>query len=311
MRRVLPSLPSLTIFEASARHSSFTRAAEELNLSQSAVSKQVQSLEAFLGLRLFERVRQRIVLTEAGQLYLARVREALEIMESATMEALAFQGGGGILNIATLPTFGARWLAPRIGGFQALHPRIALSLTVRTWPFDLVEENIDIAVYYGEKPWPGGPSDLLMEEEVVPVCALSLLAPRGPLRAVTDLGRLALLHHRARPRAWKDWLQLAGGGDVNPFHGVRFEQFEMIIQAAISGMGMAIVPRFMIEAELADGKLIAPFAPAMKSPESYYLVCPERKRDLPAVQAFRRWVLDEMRVFHLRQAEQNRLVQPH
>lgn len=294
MRRVLPSLPSLTIFEAAARHSSFTRAAEELNLSQSAVSKQVQSLESFLGLRLFERIRQRIVLTEAGQLYLARVREALEILESATMEALAFQGGGGMLNIATLPTFGSRWLASRIGRFRALHPRIALNLTARTWPFDLVEENIDVAIYFGEKPWPGGLSDRLMEEEVIPVCAPSLMAPDGPVSSVADLERVALLHHRARPRAWKDWLQRADDTTVNPFHGVRFEQFEMIIQATISGMGMAIVPKFMIEVELADGTLVAPFGRPMKSPESYFLVCPERKSHLPAVQAFRQWLQDEV-----------------
>ncbi|PLP55598.1 LysR family transcriptional regulator [Mesorhizobium loti] len=294
MRRVLPSLPSLTIFEAAARHSSFTRAAEELNLSQSAVSKQVQSLESFLRLRLFERIRQRIVLTEAGQLYLARVREALEILESATMEALAFQGGGGMLNIATLPTFGSRWLASRIGRFRALHPRIALNLTARTWPFDLVEENIDVAIYFGEKPWPGGLSDRLMGEEIIPVCSPSLVTPEGPVRQIADLGRIALLHHRARPRAWKDWLQEAGEATVNPFHGVRFEQFEMIIQATISGMGMAIVPRFMIEAELAAGTLVTPFGRPMKSPESYYLVCPERKSHLPAVQVFRQWLLDEV-----------------
>lgn len=294
MRRVLPSLPSLTIFEAAARHSSFTRAAEELNLSQSAVSKQVQSLEAFLGLRLFERIRQRIVLTEAGQLYLTGVREALETLESVTMEALAFQGGGGMLNIATLPTFGSRWLAPRIGRFRARHPKIALNLTARTWPFDLVVENIDVAVYFGEKPWPGGPSEQLMGEEVIPVCAPSLLAPFGPVTTIGDLERVVLLHHRARPRAWKDWLQMAGDTKVNPFHGVRFEQFEMIIQAAISGMGVAIVPRFMIEAELERKSLIAHFGLPMKSVESYYLVCPERKRQLPAVQAFRQWILDEV-----------------
>lgn len=296
MRRVLPSLPSLTIFEAAARHLSFTRAAEELNLSQSAVSKQIQSLEFFLGLLLFERIRQRIVLTEAGQSYLTHVREALEILESATMEALAFQGGGGVLNIATLPTFGSRWLASRIGRFSARHPRIALNLTARIWPFDLVEENIDVAIYFGEKPWPGGPSDHLMEEEVVPVCAPSLIAPSGLVRSVADLGRITLLHHRARPRLWKDWLQKAGEVTVNPFRGVRFEQFEMIIQAALSGMGIAIVPRFMIEAELANNILVMPFGQPMKSPESYYLVYPERKSNLPAVQLFRQWLLDEMAV---------------
>jgi len=294
MRRVLPSLPSLTIFEASARHSSFTRAAEELNMTQGAVSKQVRALEDFLGIHLFERVRQRIVLTESGQLYLARVREALEIMETATMEALAAQGEDGILNIATLPTFGTRWLAPRIQRFIARHPRIALNISARSWPFDLVEENVDVAVYFGESPWPGGPSDRLMEDEVIPVCAPALLSPAGPLRSLEDIAEAELLHHRARPRAWKDWLQLHGETRVNPFRGLRFEQFEMIIQAAVSGLGMAIVPRFMIETELLNGSLVTPFGKPMKSPQSYYLVYPERKQHLPAVQAFRRWVLDEV-----------------
>lgn len=294
MRRVLPSLPSLTIFEASARHSSFTRAAEELNMTQGAVSKQVRALEDFLGLHLFERVRQRIVLTQVGQLYLGKVREALEIMESATMEALAAQGEDGILNIATLPTFGTRWLAPRISRFMAQHPRITLYISARSWPFDLVEENVDVAVYFGESPWPGGPSDRLMEDEVIAVCAPALVSPAGPLCVLEDIAEVDLLHHRARPRAWKDWLQSHGETQINPFRGLRFEQFEMIIQATVSGLGMALVPRFMIETELSAGSLVMPFGRPMKSPQHYYLVYPERKQHLPAVQAFRHWVLNEV-----------------
>ncbi|MBL8707706.1 MAG: transcriptional regulator GcvA [Rhodospirillaceae bacterium] len=294
MRRVLPSLPALTVFEASARHTSFTRAAEELNLTQSAVSKQVRGLEEFLGVQLFERVRQRIVLTEAGRGYLKSVREALEIMEAATMEALAFQGGGGILNIATLPTFGTRWLAPRLGDFTRRYPKIALNLTARAWPFDLVEENLDVAIFFGDAPWPGGICDRLMGETVVAVASPSLLAPNGPVRQPRDLAKVNLLHHRARPRAWQEWLGSVGADKVNAFHGLRFEQFEMIIQAAVSGVGFAMVPRFMIEHELAAGQLVIPFDHKPDDgPEAYYLVYAERKRTLPAVMAFRNWILEQ------------------
>lgn len=299
MRRVLPSLSALTVFEASARHGSFTRAAEELKLTQSAVSKQIRGLEDFLGAPLFERVRQRILLTEAGKAYLKSVREALEIMEAATMEALAFQGSGSALNIATLPTFGTRWLAPRLGGFARAHPKIALNITARVWPFDLVEENLDVAIYFGNEPWPGGHCDWLMDEEVSPVIAPSLAAAAGALRSPRDLGRIDLLHHRARPRAWQDWLAAAGAPGVNAFHGIRFEQFEMIIQAAISGVGIALVPRFMIAQELKAGSLVLPFARApfatAQNTGSYYLVCAERKRALPQVAAFRDWILAEAR----------------
>lgn len=293
MRRVLPSLSALTVFEASARHGSFTRAAEELKLTQSAVSKQIRGLEEFLGVPLFERVRQRILLTEAGRAYLKSVREALEIMEAATMEALAFQGSGSALNIATLPTFGTRWLAPRLGSFAAAHPRIALNITARVWPFDLVEENLDVAIYFGTEPWSGGHSDWLMGEVAVPVAAPALLAPQGPLRQIRDLARVQLLHHRARPRAWQDWLGAAGAPSVNAFHGIRFEQFEMIIQAALAGVGIALVPRFMIAEELKAGSLIVPFDRPIESGGGYYLVCGERKRGLPAVIAFRDWILAE------------------
>jgi len=292
MRRVLPSLPALTVFEASARHGSFTRAGEELNLSQSAVSKRVAGLEAYLGIQLFERVRQRIVLTEAGHHFLARIREALEIMEEATMETLAFRRHGTILNVATLPSFGNRWLLPRIGGFLARHPEISLNVIARQWPFDMVQENVDAAIFYAAVPWPGGPSERLLGEEVVPVCAPGLLGAA----AIEALSGVPLLHHRARPRAWKDWLEEGGARGVNPFHGSRFEQFDMIIRAAVAGTGVGLVPRFMVEQELAQGLLVTPFPRGMASAESYFLVYPERKKTLPALMTFRAWILEAARV---------------
>lgn len=291
MRRVLPALPALTVFEASARHGSFTRAAEELNLSQSAVSKRVASLEAYLGTQLFERVRQRIVLTEAGHHYLARIRESLEIMEQATMEALAFRRGESILNVATLPSFGNRWLLPRIARFTASHPHISLNLSARQWPFDVSQENIDVAILYSATPWPGGPSERLIEEDVIPVCVPGLVEHER----LSALKGVTLLHHRARPRAWQRWLDLNKADGINPFRGSRFEQFDMIINAAMSGAGIGLVPVFMVEQEIAQGLLETPFARTMHSDEAYYIIYPERKRSLAALHAFRDWVIAEAR----------------
>lgn len=285
MRRVLPSLPSLTVFEASARHGSFTRAAEELNMSQSAVSKRIAALEDWLGTRLFERVRQRIVLTEAGAHYLNRILAALEIMEEATMETLALPGAT-TLNIAILPSFGHYWLAPRLGGFALRHPGIALNVTARHWPFDFVQENIDAAIFYGPAPWPGGHSDRLFGEEMV------VVGPPSVAGDDTALRHMALLHHRARPRDWQTWLEQGGITGINAFRGNRFEQFDMIIRSASVGLGLGLVPRFMVAEELALGRVALVSRRHMRNGSSYYLVYPERKQTLPGLMAFRRWLLD-------------------
>ncbi|WP_193082314.1 LysR substrate-binding domain-containing protein [Pseudooceanicola spongiae] len=289
MRRVLPSLPSLTVFEASARHGSFTRAGEELNMSQSAVSKRIAGLESWLGTQLFERVRQRIVLTEAGAHYLSRIREALEIMEEATMETLSFRPGGVTLNIATLPSFGNHWLLPRMAGFTALHPDISLNVTSRQWPFDMMQENIDAAIFYAEASWPGGPSDRLFGEEMTPVCAPGLIAAEDT--AALDL--LPLLHHRARPRDWKHWLEAGDLNSTDAFRGSRFDTFDMIIRGARHGLGVGLVPSFMAQEHIDARELDRPFQRAMPTPGSYFLVHPERKIEMPALAALRRWMLEE------------------
>ncbi|WP_417676745.1 LysR substrate-binding domain-containing protein [Pseudodonghicola sp.] len=289
MRRVLPSLPSLTVFEASARHGSFTRAAEELNMSQSAVSKRIAGLEDWLGTRLFERVRQRIVLTEAGDHYLARIRTALEIMEEATMETLAHRPEASTLNLASLPSFGHYWLAPRLTRFNAAHPAIALNVTARQWPFDFQQENIDAAIFYGPAPWPGGLSDRLFGEEMAVISAPGMVQP-GDTGA---LDRLTLLHHRARPRDWQTWLEQGGLTTVNAYRGNRFEQFDMIIRAAQTGLGLGLVPLFMAQEGLAAGRLEQPFPRVMTNGSAYYLISPERKRGGAALAAFRDWILAE------------------
>ncbi len=289
MRRVLPSLPSLTVFEASARHGSFTRAAEELNMSQSAVSKRIAGLESWLGTQLFERVRQRIVLTEAGAHYLSRVREALEIMEEATMETLSFRPGGVTLNIATLPSFGNHWLLPRMAAFTATHPDISLNIISRQWPFDMVQENIDAAIFYSETSWPGGPSDRLFGEEMIPVCRPGLIDAEDT--AALDL--LPLLHHRARPRDWKNWLEEGGLNSSDAFRGSRFETFDMIIRGARHGLGVGLLPSFMAQEHIDAEELGRPFQRSMKTRGSYFLVHPERKVEMPALTALRQWVISE------------------
>ncbi len=293
MRRVLPSLPSLTVFEASARHGSFTRAAEELNMSQSAVSKRIASLEEWLGTLLFERVRQRIVLTEAGDHYLGRVCEALEIMEEATMETLAFRPDAVTLNIATLPSFGNHWLLPRIASFSARHPDISMNVSSRQWPFDMMQENIDAAIFYAVSSWPGGPSDRLFGEDMVPVCKPGLLGAED----AASLELVPLLHHRARPRDWQHWLEEGGLNSSNAFRGSRFETFDMIIRGACHGMGVGLVPSFMAQEYIATGVLLCPFARRMRNPGGYFLVYPEKKRHAPALDAFRKWVLHEAEVW--------------
>lgn len=293
MRRVLPSLPSLTVFEASARHGSFTRAAEELNMSQSAVSKRIAALEDWLGTRLFERVRQRIVLTEAGAHYLSQIREALEIMEEATMETLSFRPGGVTLNIATLPSFGNHWLLPRMAAFTLRHPNISLNVTSRQWPFDMVQENIDAAIFYAQSAWLGGPSDRLFGEEMIPVCAPGLIGAED----TAALDKLPLLHHRARPRDWQRWLEEGGLNKTDAFRGSRFETFDMIIRGARHGLGVGLLPSFMAQEHIDAKELDRPFRRSMKTPGSYFLVRPERKLNMPALTALRDWVLEEAKSY--------------
>ncbi len=291
-RGKLPSLPSVAAFEAAARHGSFTRAAEELNLTQGAVSRQVAGLEALLGVSLFDRVRQRIVLTPAGASYAAELRAALGMLSAATLNVMAFRGAGGVLNLAILPTFGTRWLIPRLPRFTERNPGVTINFATRLVPFDFAREGLDAAIHFGADVWPGARLHRLMGEEIVPVASPALLA-RRPIREPADILGVPLLQQATRPRAWEGWLAEQGlsGERVTP--GPRFEQFAMVAQAAVAGLGLAIVPRFLVEEELRTGALVAPFARASRSREAYYLVYPEEKAQWPAVAAFRDWLIGE------------------
>jgi len=292
-RRVLPSLTALQFFDAAVRHMSFTRAAADLNVTQSAVSRQVRELEDFLGQPLFHRIKQRLALTEAGEGYASSVRELLDQAEAATLQVMAYNGRGGVLTVALLPTFGSRWLVPRLGDFIARHGDIQLNLVTQVKPFDFKGSGIDAAIHFGAGVWPDAVCHRLMGEVIVPVGAPALLAGRPALEHPGEVQAFPLLQLTTRPQAWTGWLRAAGVEAPEAPRGPRFEEFHMIIQAAIAGLGLAVLPRFLIQEELAAGRLQVAVDRPVVSDQAYYLVHPERKADLYKVCVFRDWLVGQ------------------
>jgi DNA-binding transcriptional LysR family regulator len=294
MRRTLPSLNALQCFDAAVRHLSFTRAAEELYLTQSAVSRQIRSLEEFVRRPLFERVKQRLVLTSAGEAYAAAIRDVLDRAEAATLQLMAYGGEGGVLTIAVLPTFGSRWLVPRLPDFAARHPDIQLNLITQVRPFDFEQEGeVDVAFHYGPALWPGAICHRLMEEDIVPVCAPALLGGK-PLADPHALAQFHLLQLSTRPQAWNEWLHAVGADEVTVNIGARFEHFYMMIQATVAGLGVAVLPQFLVEEELQSGRLMVALERPVHSQHAYYLVHPATKTDLYKVRVFREWLLKQV-----------------
>ncbi len=293
-RGFIPPIDCLIAFESAARHGSFTRAAEELFLTQGAVSKQVRLLEGRLGVELFKRIRQRIVLTDAGRIYLHDIRGTLEKMTSATRQVMSFAGSEDVLNVAVLPTFGTRWLARRLPRFHERYPEASFNLSVRLRPFDFSMEPFDGAIHYGEPVWAGAIAEPLFQEEVIPVTSRTFRDRHG-LRKPEDLVNVMRLHQSTRPDAWQKWFTLAGVDTDGAFQGPRFDQFTMISQAAASGLGVALVPRFFVEEELAAGTLVALFDISLKQSSAYHFVYPENRTLRPVVKSFKAWLQEESR----------------
>lgn len=293
-RGFIPPIDCLIAFESAARHGSFTRAAEELFLTQGAVSKQVRLLEGRLGIELFKRVRQRIVLTDAGRIYLHDIRGTLEKMTSATRQVMSFAGSEDVLNLAVLPTFGTRWLARRLPQFAERYPDASFNLSVRLRPFDFSAEPFDGAIHYGEPVWAGAIAEPLFQEEVIPVASRAY-RDRHDLRNPQDLVGVMRLHQSTRPDAWQKWFTVAGVQTDSAFQGPRFDQFSMISQAAASGLGVALVPKFFVEEELAAGTLVRLFDVSLKQSAAYHFVYPENRTLRPVVKAFRTWLKEEVR----------------
>ncbi len=290
-RRFLPSLSLLTAFEAAARTGSITAAARELDLTQSAVSRQIKALESQLGVDLFLRERQTIRLTVAGDSYAREIREALRRISSASLNLRA-NPHGGTLNLAILPTFGARWLAPRLGRFLETHAGITVNLVTRLSPFDFRLDSIDAAIHFGDAVWPGAELAFLMQEETLPACSPDFKRAHG-IQTPQDLLSVPLLHLTTRPDAWERWLT-ENNVAFGSVHGMLFDQFATASQAAVGGLGVALLPTFLIREELKRGDLVAAVNRPMQSAQRYYLAYPRERASYPPLVKFRSWIVDEL-----------------
>ncbi len=290
MARRLPSLKALRAFEAAARHLSFTLAANELNVTQAAISHQVKALEERLGVKLFHRRNRRLFLTEAGQAYLPPVREAFDELAAAT-ERLVARDAAGTLTVSTLTSFAATWLVPRLKQFRELHPEIDVRLTASDGLVDFAREDVDVAIRYGRGHWPGLRADHLLAEDIFPVCSPGLLDGTNPLRRPSDLEHHTLLHDDMR-ESWRMWLLAAGVEGLDPERGPGFSHSSMVVQAAVDGQGVALGRSALVAADLAAGRLVRPFEGSLPAEYAYYVVCPEANAERPKVLAFREWLLE-------------------
>jgi len=287
-RRLLPSTSMLMALDAAARAGSFTAAARELNLTQGAISRQVSALEELLGVVFFNRSGKTIHLTETGKIYARDIGVALQSIRNASLNAMT-NPLSGILNLAILPTFGTRWLMPRLPAFLKKNPNITVNFVSKISPFDFQTENLQAAIHYGKPDWPDAISTFLMSEEVIPVCSAEFL-DKNPLKHPGDLAGLPLLQLTTRPDAWGYWFRC---NELEPpqEQGMAFEQFSIIAQAAVAGLGVALLPKFLIQSELRRKELVVVLDLPTKSGAGYYLVTPIDRSDYAPVAAFRDWML--------------------
>jgi LysR family glycine cleavage system transcriptional activator len=284
-------LNALRAFEAAARNESFTRAAEELNVTQGAVSHQVKGLEEELGLRLFTRQPRRLLITEAGRDYLAVVGDALDRIAVGT-DRLLQRRNSRVLTVSTSPNFAAKWLVHRLGGFAEQFPEIDLRVSATLHHIDFATEDVDIAVRHGDGNWPELSVTRLYAEKLVPVCARSLVQGEHALREPADLVHHSLLHldHRGD---WSKWLDAAGVGNIDLSRGPVLNQASLIIDAAVDGQGVALARTGLAAADLIAGRLVRPFDLALSVSYAYWLVCPRATADLPKIVTFRDWITAE------------------
>jgi LysR family glycine cleavage system transcriptional activator len=290
MKRSLPPLNGLRAFEAAARHMSFTDAAEELSVTQAAISHQVRGLEQRLGLKLFVRRNRSLLLSEAGQAYLPSVRAAFDQLNEAT-EKLLQKDKGGNLTVTTTSSFAVKWLVPRLGGFQRSHPEIDVRVSTGTSLVDFSREDVDIGIRYGRGQWPNLLAERLVSEDVMPVCAPSLLKGPNGLKKPADLRRFNLLHIGSFPDDWQVWLTAAGVKGVDSSRGVSFDFALAAYQAAMDGLGVALGRNPLVEPDLKAGRLVVPFEFKRSSDFAYYLVYPPEAIRRRKIKAFRDWIV--------------------
>ena len=308
MKRLQPPLHLLKAFVTTARFTSVSRAGEALHLSQSAVSKQIAELESMTGVLLFERIRKRLVLSQAGMRYEAAIKPLLAQLEAATLELITSGDGGGALHLSTLPTFGAKCLIPHLPAFQALHPQIALHFVPYVQGYDFTRADLDCSILFGDGAWPGAMAEYIAGHE------MALIAPPA-LSAATaqELASLTLLHHVSVPQAWTHWGKVHGVKQFSPLAGPQLDQFHSLIRAVMAGMGIALVPHCLVRDDIAAGLVSVPLKTDGRSGDvdhgsheshgghggyggyigstGYYLCYPQVRRHLVPLIHFRKWLL--------------------
>src|SRR6266852_6626021 len=290
MPRRLPPLNALRAFEAAARHESFTRAAEELCVTQGALSHQVKALEAELGLKLFHRERQRLAITQAGRAYLGVVRDAFDRIADGTERLLQRQSGGA-LAVSTSPNFAAKWLVHRLGRFAQAHPEIDLRVSAAMHQVDFAREDVDLAVRHGDGNWAGLDVMRLCSEQLFPVCSPKLVSGRDRITKASDLLKFPLLRLDDW-KTWSRWFDAAGVADPVA-HGPVLNRASMLIDAAVDGHGVALARTALATWDLINGRLVRPIDVSLRMPKTYWIVCPKVTSALPKITIFREWLLAE------------------
>jgi LysR family glycine cleavage system transcriptional activator len=302
MSRRLPPLNALRAFEAAARHLSFLKAAEELNVTAGAVSQQIKTLEDHLSLKLFRRQARGVLLTDAGQRYGKRIGELLDQIAAATRD-LGRQSGGAVLTVTTMPSFAARWLIPRLGAFGRLHPELAVRTLADDKLATFKDDDVDVAIRFGAGNYVGLTADFLFREEVFPVCSPRLLEGDMPPRRLEDLAHHTLLHDEPHPGLheleWSAWLAKRGIRNIDAHQGPRFTYTHMSLTAAAMGQGLALGTSVLCADDLESGRLVRPFPDKIVAAFAYYLVFPPAALDRPRVVAFRDWMLEAASTFRL------------
>ncbi|RCW68650.1 LysR family transcriptional regulator [Pseudorhodoferax soli] len=296
MRRIrTPNMAALSAFEAAARHESFTFAARELFLTESAISRQIAMLEENLNVSLFVRVKQRVVLTKAGRLYSEQVRGSLRALERDTLSIAAHGSGKGSVELAIMPTFANEWLIPRLPRFYQQNDGVRVNMGVRNIPFLFEEEHFEAAIHHGKPVWPRATSEFLFSETMVPVAHRDLIGRR--IKGPGDVLKFPLLYLTMRPSSWRQWFEAAGIPDASPQNIACLELHSMLIRAAEAGLGIALVPEFLVPESSWQNGLVRAHGLSIPTVDSYHFVYPEHMRHNQPFELFREWILSEAHAF--------------
>lgn len=295
MKRDCPTIQELLAFDAVARYESVSKAAEVLCLTVSAVSKQLAGLELFMGRRLLEKRGRGVQLTPLGQFYWQKIATSLRMIEAATFEVRSNVADSGVLSLACVPTFLTKWLIPRLPDFRRAHPSITLSFSQHMGLSEPLAPGVDVVIRYGTGEWPGLVADYIAGREFVLVVSPTLQGLGNRMMRPADLLGHTLLHHEEAPQAWPLWSEQQGLTQLHVHSGPRFAQYSAVIQAAISGLGVALVPRVLVEEELERGSLLCPFDQTLVVGQGHFLCYRPDRAASPLLAAFKGWILAQHR----------------